>query len=197
MGRRFQTIDLVYASMFAALMAVGANLTSWVPFLQVAGIPLSMAPFFCVLAGLLLGSRLGAVSMAVYALIGAAGAPVFAGFSSGLGILFGKTGGFILSYILAAYAAGKIVEWNKNPKLPVFMAAAFAGIIVIYFFGTTYMYAIINYVAGAKLSYLASWQIMAWFAVKDIVFTIFAALITPRIYHQVKKGSRQTKQRAA
>ncbi|KZZ83416.1 MULTISPECIES: biotin transporter BioY [Bacillaceae] len=197
MGRKFQTIDLVYASMFAALMAVGANLTSWVPFLQVAGVPLSMAPFFCVLSGLLLGSRLGAVSMTVYALIGAAGAPVFAGFSSGFGILFGKTGGFILSYILAAYAAGKIVEWNKNPKLPVFMAAAFAGIIVIYLFGTTYMYAIINYVAGAKLSYLAAWQIMVWFAVKDVVFTIFAALITPRIYHQVKKGNRQTKQRAA
>ncbi|MGD6817342.1 biotin transporter BioY [Metabacillus sp. 84] len=197
MGKKFRTIDIVLAGMFAALMAVGANLTSWLPFLQVANVPLSMAPFFCVLAGLLLGSRLAAFSMIVYALIGAAGAPVFAGFSSGFGVILGQTGGFILSYIIAAYAAGKIIEWNKDPKPPAFIAASFAGILIIYLFGTTYMYAVLNYVLSTKLSYLAAWQIMAWFAVKDIVFTVFAGAIAPRIYKQVKKGSGSMTRRAA
>ncbi|MTH53838.1 BioY family transporter [Bacillus mangrovi] len=197
MERKFRTIDLVYAGMFAALMAVGANLTSWLPFLQVAGVPLSMAPFFAVLAGLLLGSRLAAVSMLVYALIGAAGAPVFAGFSAGFAVLFGNTGGFIISYILAAYTAGKIIETSRKPKLPMFMAAGMAGILVIYLFGTTYMYAFVNYAAGAKMSYLAAWQIMTWFAVKDIVFTAMAAMIAPRLYQQVKKGTGQFRQNAA
>ena len=74
--RRFHVLDLALAAMFVALMAIGANIVSWAPFLQVAGIPLSMQPFFAILAGLLLGSRLGALSMTVYMLVGAAGAPI-------------------------------------------------------------------------------------------------------------------------
>ncbi len=65
--RRLHVLDLALAAMFVALMAIGANIVSWAPFLQVAGIPLSMQPFFAILAGLLLGSRLGALSMTVYA----------------------------------------------------------------------------------------------------------------------------------
>ena len=67
--RRLHVLDLALAAMFVALMAIGANIVSWAPFLQVAGIPLSMQPFFAILAGLLLGSRLGALSMTVYMLV--------------------------------------------------------------------------------------------------------------------------------
>ncbi len=70
--RRFHVLDLALAAMFVALMAIGANIVSWAPFLQVAGVPLSMQPFFAILAGLLLGSRLGALSMTVYMLVGVA-----------------------------------------------------------------------------------------------------------------------------
>ena len=48
--RRFHVLDLALVAMFA-LMAIGANIVSWAPFLQVAGIPLSMQPFFAILAG--------------------------------------------------------------------------------------------------------------------------------------------------
>lgn len=192
MNSRFRVYDLALAGMFAALMAIGANLTSWLPFLQVAGVPLSMAPFFAVLAGLLLGSRMGALSMIVYALIGAAGAPVFASFKGGFNILIGSTGGFILSYIAAAYIAGKIIEMKKQPGLPQFFAASFAGIAAIYFIGTTYMYFAVNYLVHAKMTYAGAWQIMAWFMVKDIAFTVLAAFIAPRIYYAVSKPSRRT-----
>ncbi|MCD7036227.1 biotin transporter BioY [Metabacillus sp. GX 13764] len=192
MNSRFRVYDLALAGMFAALMAIGANLTSWLPFLQVAGVPLSMAPFFAILAGLLLGSRMGALSMIVYALIGAAGAPVFAGFSGGFNVLIGSTGGFILSYIAAAYIAGKVIETRKQPGLPLFIAASFAGIAAIYFIGTTYMYFAVNYLVHAKMTYAGAWQIMAWFIVKDIAFTVLAAIIAPRIYYAVSKPSRRT-----
>ena len=82
-NKRFRTLDLTLAGMFAALMAIGANITSWAPFLQVGGVPLSLQPFFVILAGLLLGSRMGSISMIVYVLIGIAGAPVFAQFKAG------------------------------------------------------------------------------------------------------------------
>lgn len=114
MKRKLSTYDITLVGMFAALMAVGANITSWAPFLQIANVPLSMQPFFCILAGLLLGSRLGALSMTTYALIGIAGAPVFAQFHGGIGVIFGSTGGFILSYIVTAFVVGKILELSKE-----------------------------------------------------------------------------------
>ena len=72
-----RTIDLTLAGMFVALMAVGANITSFVPFLVIGGVPITLQTFFAILAGAILGSRLGAITMAVYAFVGLAGAPVF------------------------------------------------------------------------------------------------------------------------
>lgn len=188
-NRKFQTLDITLVAMFAALMAIGANITSWAPFLQVAGVPLSMQPFFTILAGLLLGSRLGAISMLVYMLIGMAGAPVFAGFSGGAAVIFKSTGGFILSYIVAAYVVGKIMEAKKDPSLSTFMAASFVGILLIYFIGTNYMYLAVNYWLSAPMSYGTAWKVMLWFAVKDIVFTILGAFLAPRIYRSLQRSA--------
>lgn len=105
--RKLRAGDMALIGMFAALMAVGANITSVAPFLQVAGIPLSMRPFFCLLTALLLGKETSKpIAMIVYALVGLAGAPVFAQFSAGFAPFAGKSGGFIISYIPAAFAAG-------------------------------------------------------------------------------------------
>jgi biotin transport system substrate-specific component len=156
-----------------------------------------MQPFFCILAGLLLGSRLGALSMIVYALVGIAGAPVFAQFSGGIGVIFGSTGGFILSYIAAAYAVGKIVEASKKPALPVFFVSSFVGIALIYIIGTTYMYAALNYWLNVDMSYSAAWVVMTWFMVKDVIFTAIGAVIAPRIYNAVHKGTNLGKHRVA
>lgn len=186
----FRTVDIAYAGMFAALMAIGANITSWAPFLQVAGIPLSMQPFFAILAGLLLGSRLGAISMLVYMLIGLAGAPVFAQFSAGFSAILGNSGGFILSYIVTAYVVGKIVEKKDKPQLGTFLFASFIGIILIYFIGTNYMYLSLNTWLNIGMSYTAAWKVMAWFAVKDIIFTVICGFIAPRLYYSIKKLNR-------
>ncbi|MGM7722555.1 biotin transporter BioY [Metabacillus sp. Hm71] len=191
MKRKLTTYDITLVGMFAALMAVGANITSWAPFLQIANVPLSMQPFFCILAGLLLGSRLGALSMTIYALIGVAGAPVFAQFSGGIGVIFGSTGGFILSYIISAYAVGKVIELSKEKKQATFFTASFVGIALIYVIGTTYMWLALNVWMNAPMSYGAAWGVMAWFIVKDAAFTILGALIAPRIYFAVTKAAQR------
>lgn len=187
---RIRALEITYVGMFAALMAIGSNITSMVPFLQVAGVPLTMQTFFAVLAGLLLGSRLGAISMTVYMLIGIAGAPVFSGFEAGFAPIIGSTGGFILSFIFTAYFAGKVVEHaHGNPTLKTFMLAAFVGLFMNYFIGTNYMYFALNFWLEVNMSYGAAWAVMAWFIVKDLAFTIFAALISPRIYRAVSKST--------
>ncbi|MCK6258303.1 biotin transporter BioY [Fictibacillus sp. KIGAM418] len=190
---KFRAIDLTLAAMFAALMAVGGNITAWIPALVFGQVPVTLQTFFCILAGLLLGSRLGAVSMIVYTLVGLAGAPVFAGFSGGPSIIFKPTFGFILSFILAAYVAGKILEMAKKPSLPVFFLASFAGLIVNYFVGTTFLYAALtNWAAVEGVTYLSTWKGMLLFLPKDVILTAVTAVISPRIYKAVAKNRRST-----
>ncbi len=38
--------DLTFIAMFAALMAIGANITSWAPFLVIGGVPITLQTFF-------------------------------------------------------------------------------------------------------------------------------------------------------
>ncbi|XNN68643.1 biotin transporter BioY [Bacillus pumilus] len=197
MQQKTRTADFVLVGMFAALMSIGANITSIVPFLQVGGIPLTMQPFFCVLAGLLLGRRLGALAMIVYALVGIAGAPVFAQFSAGFGVILGKSGGFVLSYIPAAWLAGFILEKRKNPGFGRFLLAAIAGTTVMYLIGTTYTYLALNVWLNAPISYQTTWLFMIWFMVKDYALTILLAMLAPKIYRSVSKATSFRKQQAA
>ncbi len=188
--RKMKTIDLVYAGMFAALMAVGANIAQ---FLVVGGVPITLQTFFAILAGLLLGSRLGAISLTVYALVGLAGAPVFAQFTGGPAVLFKPTFGFILSYILVAYVAGKIVESKSKPTIRTFMIASFTGFILNYVLGTNYMYYAYKVWAEAPegFTYGMAWMWMVAPLPKDVILSIVAALISPRIYSAVTKTAKR------
>ena len=78
---------MVYAALFAALLAVGAFLS-----IPIGPVPIVLQNFFVLLTGLLLGSRWAAASVAVYLLAGACGLPVFAGGTGGLGHLIGPPG---------------------------------------------------------------------------------------------------------
>ena len=91
-----KTLHLIHIAMFSALMAIGANISA---FLIIGGVPITLQTFFAILAGILLGSRMGAISMIVYAFIGLAGVPVFAGFSGGMDTLISPTFGFIVSFV--------------------------------------------------------------------------------------------------
>src|SRR5690625_5644648 len=110
MKKKWTPLNLTFGAMFVALTAIGANITSIVPFLVVGGVPITLQTFFAILAGLVLGSRLGAFSMFVYMVLGLAGVPVFAQFSGGFSTILSPTFGFVVSFIIVAYVAGKIRE---------------------------------------------------------------------------------------
>jgi biotin transport system substrate-specific component len=86
---------------FAALTALGARLSVPLPGM----VPITMQTLVVTLAGAMLGPYLGAASQIVYLLAGISGLPVFA-MGSGLAYLFGPTGGYLLSYPLAAALTG-------------------------------------------------------------------------------------------
>ena len=109
MNKQFRVVDLAYMAVCAALIAI----CSWISI--PAAVPFTMQTFavFCVLG--LLGGKRGTISILVYILLGAVGLPVFAGFSGGIGILFGTTGGYIIGFIfvgLIYWAAEKLFGAN-------------------------------------------------------------------------------------
>jgi biotin transport system substrate-specific component len=90
--------------------------------------------FFVLLAGSRLGSKWGSLSMIVYTLLCIVGLPVFAGGSSGIGVLLGPTGGYIFGFILAAYMIGKLYRKTGNGAKSSFFINALnmsAGVLVI------------------------------------------------------------------
>ncbi|MGE6486985.1 biotin transporter BioY [Paenisporosarcina sp. NPDC076898] len=179
-----RTLQLVQTAMFAALMMVGANISS---FLIIGGVPITLQTFFAILAGLLLGKRTGAIAMLVYALIGLAGLPVFANFSGGFDTILSPTFGFIVSFILVAYFVGLIVE--KYPTKVGFVVAALVGTAINYLFGTNWMYAAYKVWAAAPegFTYQMAW---AWMAVplpKDLLLSVLAGLFGYRLRPIIQK----------
>src|SRR5690625_4129435 len=138
MINRNNVFNLTVGAMFVALTAIGANLTSIAPFLVIGGVPITLQTFFAVMAGLVLGSRLGAFSMFVYMMLGLVGAPVFARFQGGPMTVISPTFGFILSFILVAYIAGKIIE--KKQTIAAYVSASLIATALNYLIGTNLMY---------------------------------------------------------
>ena len=181
MINRNNVFNLTVGAMFVALTAIGANLTSIAPFLVIGGVPITLQTFFAVMAGLVLGSRLGAFSMFVYMMLGLVGAPVFAQFKGGIGMMLSPTFGFILSFIVVAYVAGKIVELNQTRFT--YVLAALIGMLINYLFGTNWMYAAYQlwFDAPEAVSYKLAWLWMIVPLPKDIVLSIMAGAFAYRL----------------
>ena len=92
-------------------MAICAHVT--VP-LMFSPVPLTMQPFGVLVLALMLGSRRSAAALALYLLEGAGGLPVFSPAGpGGMLQLLGPTGGYLMSYPFAAFAAGWVYEKSK------------------------------------------------------------------------------------
>lgn len=102
--------DICSIAIMTAIMAVMAQISIPMPL----GVPMTMQTFAVTLAGVILGSKKGGLSILIYVLLGAVGVPVFAGLSGGLQNLAGPTGGFIISFPIMAYLIGKGMELRKK-----------------------------------------------------------------------------------
>ncbi len=137
----FRTRELCYMALMAVLIAV----CSWISIQTV--VPFTMQTFavFCALE--LLGSTRGTMAVAVYLLLGAVGVPVFAGFTGGVGVLFGTTGGYLLGFLLMGLVYRLLVRpdsalWRRA-------AALLLGLALCYVFGTAWFVAVYSRANGA------------------------------------------------
>ena len=164
------TLHLVMAALFAALTAVCSQIQIPLPM-----VPINLALFAVHLAGALLGAKWGALSITAYALLGVVGAPVFAGFSSGPAVLFGKTGGYILGYILCALLVG-LLSRRLGYTVKGLVIAMVVGVAACYVFGTIWFMVITGMNLVTSLTYC-----VIPFLPGDVVKILLAALLALRL----------------
>ncbi|HOA15097.1 MAG TPA: biotin transporter BioY [Bacillota bacterium] len=170
------TGKLTVVALFTALMIAGAYIS-----VPLAGtVPLTFQPFVSILAGAVIGPRLGFLAVAAYVAIGLAGVPVFAGFTGGIVKVLSPSFGFILGFLAATVVTGAIAYKGK-PSFPKLLAASVAGIAAIYLAGIPYMHMILVTVSGKDWAFAATALSMAPFFVKDMLLAGVAALIAARL----------------
>lgn len=168
-----------------ALVAAGTALTALAAQVSIPtpiGVPFTLQTFAVLLVGASLGSIRGAASMALYALVGLLGLPVFAEQSHGASVLFGATGGFIFGFILAGFVVGKLAElkWSSNILK---MATAYAiGSIVIYLVGIP----VLASVSQVDLATATGWMVP--FFIWDAVKAVAAGLALPGAWALLRKN---------
>jgi biotin transport system substrate-specific component len=112
-----------------ALVSLAAQVAVPIPGTPV---PVTLQPLAVLIVGGLLGPALGASSLVLYLLLGAAGLPVFTPFGlPGVARLIGPTGGYLLAYPLAAAIVGRLAtdQWVR------LSLASLAGLVVIHLGG--------------------------------------------------------------
>lgn len=131
------------AAIGVAFFVLATMLGSYVR-IPVAGspVPITLQTFFVLLAGAVLGRRLGAASQIGYIMLGAAGIPY----------LLGPTGGYIAGFVAAAYAVGYLTRSTK-PSMARLIASFAAGSMIIYFFGALWL--MYSYKMSASLAFSA------------------------------------------
>lgn len=177
-----QLRSMVYASLMAALIAVGAYLH--IPF---GPVPIVLQNLFVLLAGLLLGCRWGAISTVIYLLVGAVGIPVFAGATGGLAHLLGPTGGYLFGFVGAAFLTGSIAD-QFNQRLAAQIAAVAIGSMVIYAVGVPWL----KFVAGlswSKAFLVGMLPFLPGDALKASAAVLLAKTLRPMITHQFEPAS--------
>ncbi|MBC7333992.1 MAG: biotin transporter BioY [Actinobacteria bacterium] len=139
--------NILFSLVFAILMAISANSFFYLPFTPV---PVTMQVFTVLISSIILGSRWAFMSQFWYIIMGISGLPVFAGFKSGIGVLAGPTGGYIIGFLVSSFVSGYIYESSrisgnrldskpgnihkKNVTLAYFISCM-AGLSIIYLFG--------------------------------------------------------------
>lgn len=168
-------------ALMAALTAVGAQIVIPLPF---SPVPFTLQVPMVILSGLLLGVRYGTLAQTVYVLIGAAGAPVFAFFSGGLGVILGPTGGYLISYPLAAavagLAAGAAARSERRRALAASCAAGLAALAVIYALGAAWLAFQMQLPAAAAIA-----QGVLPFVIFDLIKVGVAALVATAAAPQI------------
>ena len=178
-SRGLQTAERAGAVLFVTILtAVAAQISVPLPFTPV---PFTLQPMVVLIGAAALGARLGAASQVLYLALGLAGLPVFAAspvLAQGAARLLGPTGGYLMSYPLAAFVAGALAERGFDRRYLTAVLAMACGLVVI-FAGGVFWLATVVQARGLSAALAAGFYP---FIVADFVKLLLAAGVMPSLW---------------
>lgn len=129
-----------------ALVASGAALVSLLAQVTIPMYPVPMTgqTLAVLLVGATLGAVRGIISLSLYAVVGIVGLPVFSDGGSGLGVISGPTGGYIIGFILSAGLVGWLAQRQWDHRILGGIAAFLAGTVATFAIGLPWLSAVLN-----------------------------------------------------
>jgi len=174
-----KVLDLVYIAIGAALIAI----CSWISI--PTAVPFTLQTFAVFFVLLALGGERGTLATLVYVLLGAVGVPVFAGFSGGIGILFGSTGGYIIGFLFTGLIYILFTKFFKK-NIVMKVVALVLGLAVCYAFGTAwFMHVYMKSSGEVGLLTVLGWCVFP-FIIPDLLKLALAVVISKRIEPVIK-----------
>lgn len=160
---------LVMIAMLSAVIAVCSQISIPLPI----GVPVTLQTFAVALCGYLLGTKASLISVAVYISVGTVGIPVFSNFKGGIGVLFGKTGGFIAGFLLLVLFCGIGI---KRKHAATAVALGLIGLAALHLLGSVW------YAYLSRISLPASvLAVSVPFIIKDAVSVAFAYFFAAKL----------------
>lgn len=183
---KITTKELTLTALFAALIVVGAFLKVDIP-LPLYTMHFTLQWFFVLLAGFLLGKKLGTLSVVTYIAIGLAGVPVFAA-GGGIGYVLRPGFGFLLGFVFAAYLIGLFTDIIRPVKLWQYIIPATVGLFAYYGVGAVYFYLIKNLYVGEAVSFaVVVVQYCLITVLPDFILCVIAAGFAKQLIPVLKK----------
>ncbi len=175
-----RTVSVVVA--FSLFNALAAQFS-----LNIGPIPITGQSFAVTLTGALLGSRLGAMALIAYLIEGFSGLPFFANGMGGIGVLFGPTAGYLISFPAAAYITGAFAEHGWDRKFLGAAAAMVIGSVVILLSGWAWL------IASLNTSPMQAFKVgVVPYLLGDVVKVVLAAAVLPTGWAILKRKASQT-----
>lgn len=179
---KLNTNKLILSALFTALTAAGAKINFILP-----GMPVTLQPIIVILAGCLIGGNAAFLSQITYIILGLIGIPVFAMPLAGPAYLSQPTFGYLLGFAAAAFVIGTVIEKSGRKSIFVFMAASIIGLLLIYIFGISYFYGLMNLYLGKSVLISDAIVMILPFFLKDFIIGIGVSILSYNIYHKVER----------
>ena len=185
---RFRAAEQTGAVLFVTVLtAIASQISVPLPFTPV---PFTLQPMVVLLGAAALGSRLGMASQVLYLALGIAGLPVFAAsqlLPQGAARLLGPTGGYLMSYPFAAFAAGWLAERGFDRRYLTSVAAMACGLAVVFAGGLSWLALASQPPRGLASAFAAG---VAPFMVADLMKLLVAAAVMPAVWTVTGKDAR-------
>ena len=177
--KKLKLRELILCALFIALITVGTFVR-----IPVGTDVYTLQFLFTLLAGLMLGARLGALAVAAYIALGLIGVPVFAS-GGGPAYVLQPTFGYLLGFVLQAWFCGRFSRKVQAVSFRSLLAVNFCGMVIVYIIGISWFYLFSNYVVSAPI---ALWAAIFYCGVlqagPDFLLCMAAAGLALRCYHE-------------